>query len=110
MLLHESTPEQAIVAVDSPNLELIPAHIDLVAIEIELVDTPNRETMLQSALSSIEGKYDYILIDCAPSLGLITLNALTAAHTVIIPYSVNILRLRDWANYSIPLKASKNPQ
>jgi chromosome partitioning protein len=85
VLLHESTPEQAIVAVDSPNLELIPAHIDLVAIEIELVDTPNRETMLQSALSSVESKYDYILIDCAPSLGLITLNALTAAHTVIIP-------------------------
>lgn len=77
--------EDAIVSTDSPNLDLLPAHIDLVAIEIELVDKPNRETMLRQALADIKDDYDFIFIDCAPSLGLITLNALTAADTVIIP-------------------------
>ena len=64
---------------------VIPAHIDLVAIEIELVDKENREYMLKTALESVKDKYDYILIDCAPSLGLLTLNALTAADSVVIP-------------------------
>ena len=66
-------------------MDLIPAHIDLVAIEIELVDKDDREYMLRKALAPIKEQYDYILIDCAPSLGLLTLNALTAADAVIIP-------------------------
>ncbi len=78
-------PEEAIVKSSSPNVDIIPAHIDLVAIEIELVDKENREYMLKQALESIKDKYDYILIDCAPSLGLLTLNALTAADSVVIP-------------------------
>ncbi|GAA4061812.1 AAA family ATPase [Flavobacterium cheonanense] len=78
-------PEEAIVKSTSPNVDIIPAHIDLVAIEIELVDKENREYMLKQALESIKEKYDYILIDCAPSLGLLTLNALTAADSVVIP-------------------------
>jgi chromosome partitioning protein len=69
----------------SPNVDLIPSHIDLVAIEIELVDKENREYMMKQALEGLREKYDYILIDCAPSLGLLTLNALTAADSVIIP-------------------------
>jgi len=69
----------------APNVDLIPAHIDLVAIEIELVDKKQREYMLQKILSPIIDDYDYILIDCAPSLGLLTLNALTAANSVVIP-------------------------
>jgi chromosome partitioning protein len=68
-----------------PNLDIIPAHIDLVAIEIELVDKDEREYMMKKALQEIKNDYDYILIDCAPSLGLLTLNALTAADAVIIP-------------------------
>ena len=64
---------------------LIPAHIDLVAIEIELVDQDKRESMLKNAITGLKEQYDYILIDCAPSLGLLTLNALTAADSVIIP-------------------------
>jgi len=64
---------------------LIPAHIDLVAIEIELVDKDNREYMLKEAVKGLKEVYDYILIDCAPSLGLLTLNALTAADSVMIP-------------------------
>ena len=74
-----------IVQTSSPNLDLIAAHINLVAIEIELVDKDQREYMLKKALDPIKDQYDYILIDCAPSLGLITLNALTAANSVIVP-------------------------
>lgn len=85
ILEHSHKPEDAIVKSSSPNVDVIPAHIDLVAIEIELVDKENREYMLKQALASIKDKYDYILIDCAPSLGLLTLNALTAADSVIIP-------------------------
>ena len=85
VLEHTVTAKDAIVTTNSPNLDLIPAHIDLVAIEIELVDKTNREMMLRKALEPIKDDYDYIFIDCAPSLGLITLNALTAANSVIIP-------------------------
>jgi chromosome partitioning protein len=85
ILEHSNTPKEAIVKSTSPNVDVIPAHIDLVAIEIELVDKDNREYMLKEALASIKDDYDYILIDCAPSLGLLTLNALTAADSVIIP-------------------------
>lgn len=69
----------------SPNVDLIPSHIDLVAIEIELVDKEEREYMMRKSISHLRDEYDYILIDCAPSLGLLTLNALTAADSVIIP-------------------------
>jgi chromosome partitioning protein len=85
VLEHSNTPEEAIVKSSSPNVDVIPAHIDLVAIEIELVDKENREYMLKQALEKIKENYDYIVIDCAPSLGLLTLNALTAADSVIIP-------------------------
>ena len=70
---------------NAPNVDIIPAHIDLVAIEIELVDKEEREYMLKKAIIAFKIRYDYILIDCAPSLGLLTLNALTAADSVIIP-------------------------
>ena len=85
LLEHSNSAKEAIVKTDTPNLDAIPAHIDLVAIEIELVDKDNREYMLKNALQDIKDNYDYILIDCAPSLGLLTLNALTAADAVIIP-------------------------
>jgi chromosome partitioning protein len=70
---------------NAPNVDIIPAHIDLVAIEIELVDMDEREYMLRRAIDHLKSSYDYILIDCAPSLGLLTLNALTAADSVMIP-------------------------
>ena len=76
---------EAITTTSSPNVDIIPANIDLVAVEIELVDVENREYMLKNSLNKVINKYDYILIDCAPSLGLITLNALTAADSLIIP-------------------------
>ena len=79
------TIEQAILSTESPNLDIIPSHIDLVASEIELVDKNAREYRLKEALEGIKAKYDFIIRDCAPSLGLITLNALVAANAVIIP-------------------------
>ena len=85
LLEHSISAKEAIVPSNSPNVDIIPAHIDLVAIEIELVDKPKREYMLKEALKEIKDDYDYILIDCAPSLGLITLNSLVAADSVIIP-------------------------
>ncbi|WP_276166232.1 ParA family protein [Zobellia alginiliquefaciens] len=85
LLEHTKNAKEAIISTDSPNLDLIPAHIDLVAIEIELVDKDQREYMMKKAISDLRDSYDYILIDCAPSLGLLTLNALTAADSVIIP-------------------------
>ena len=85
VLEHTSKAADAIVGTTSPNVDIIPAHIDLVAIEIELVDKEDREYMLKNALEPIKDQYDYIIIDCAPSLGLLTLNALVAANSVIIP-------------------------
>jgi len=85
LLEHTISAKETIIPTDSPNLELIPSHIDLVAIEIELVDKDEREYMLKKAIAALKNDYDYILIDCAPSLGLLTLNALTAADSVIIP-------------------------
>lgn len=85
LLEHTAQIEETILSTTVPHLDIIPSHIDLVAIEIELVDKSQREFMLKKALESIKDKYDFILIDCAPSLGLITLNALTAADAVIIP-------------------------
>ncbi|WP_108246650.1 ParA family protein [Muricauda brasiliensis] len=85
LLEHTMSVEEVTISTDSPNVDLVPAHIDLVAIEIELVDKDNREYMLKEALKNLGDKYDFILIDCAPSLGLLTLNALTAADSVMIP-------------------------
>lgn len=85
LLEHAVPVTEMIINTESPNLDLIASHIDLVATEIELVDKEEREFMLKKALEPIKDKYDYILIDCAPSLGLITLNALTAANSVIVP-------------------------
>lgn len=85
LLEHTAAIHDTILNTSVPHLDLIPSHIDLVAIEIELVDKNQREFMLKKALKEVTDHYDFILIDCAPSLGLITLNALTAANSVIIP-------------------------
>tara|TARA_Y100000991_G_scaffold81052_1_gene61186 strand:- start:656 stop:1414 length:759 start_codon:yes stop_codon:yes gene_type:complete len=85
LLEHNCSAQDAVLNTSAPNVDLIAAHIDLVAIEIELIDLEEREYMLLKALQTIKEEYDYILIDCAPSLGLLTLNALTASDSIIIP-------------------------
>ena len=85
LLEHTVKISDTIIKTKSPNVDLIPSHIDLVASEIELVDKEAREYMLKKTIEKIKNQYDFILIDCAPSLGLITLNALVAANAVIIP-------------------------
>jgi len=85
LLEHTEKANNIIIKSNTPNLDIIPSNIDLVAIELELVNHPSREFMLSKALNEVKDLYEYIIIDCAPSLGLITLNALTAANSVIIP-------------------------
>ena len=75
----------ALIQTEIANLHMIPSHINLVGAELELVDSPNRESALKDALAVIRNNYDYIIIDCSPSLGLITINSLTAADSVMIP-------------------------
>ncbi|RZJ32834.1 MAG: ParA family protein, partial [Flavobacterium sp.] len=72
---------------------LIPSHIDLVGAEIEMINYPNREAVLKNILEGIQDNYDFIIIDCSPSLGLITVNALTAAHSVIVPVQCEFFAL-----------------
>ena len=73
------------IQTENPNLDIIPAHIDLVGAEIEMISLPNREQMMRHALKQVREDYDFIIIDCSPSLGLITVNALTASDSVIVP-------------------------
>jgi chromosome partitioning protein len=84
-LTEDIDPTTAILTSEMQNLFLIPSHIDLVGAEIEMLNLPNREKMLKNVIGKIRDQYDYILIDCSPSLGLITVNALTAADSVLIP-------------------------
>ena len=84
-LLEKATIQESILNTTSPNLDLLPSHIDLVGAEIDLVHLKGRETKMRTMINNVKSKYDYIIIDCAPSLGLLTLNALTAANSVIIP-------------------------
>jgi chromosome partitioning protein len=84
-IIEEVEPHNIILKTTTPNLDLIPAHIDLVGAEIEIINFPNREKLMRKVIQKIKDQYDFILIDCSPSLGLVTVNALTAADSVIIP-------------------------
>lgn len=84
-ILNEVHPADIIIPTKTPHLDLIPAHIDLVGAEIEMINLPGRESMLRKVLEKIRDRYQFIIIDCSPSLGLVTVNALTASDSVIIP-------------------------
>ncbi len=84
---------EVILKTEIPNLDLIPSHIDLVGAEIEMISYPNRENVMKGLLEAVKDQYDFIVIDCSPSLGLITVNALTAAHSVIVPVQCEFFAL-----------------
>ncbi len=91
MLMETCEAKQIILPTMIDNLSIIPSNIDLAAAEVDLVNVPSRESALKRALSAIQNDYDYIFIDCPPSLGLITLNALVACTGVIIPIQSEFL-------------------
>ncbi len=84
-IINEANPIDIIMKTETPNLYLLPSHIDLVGAEIEMIHLPNREKKMREVLEKIKDSYDFIIIDCSPSLGLVTINSLTAANSVIIP-------------------------
>lgn len=84
-IIEDVNPKTAILKTETPNLYLIPSHIDLVGAEIEMINLPQREHKMKEVIEKIRKEFDFIIIDCSPSLGLITVNALTAADSVIVP-------------------------
>ena len=92
-MINNAAARDVVLKTDIPNLDLIPSHIDLVGAEIEMINYPNREMVLKQLLESVRSNYDFIIVDCSPSLGLITVNALTASDSVIVPVQCEFFAL-----------------
>lgn len=92
-LVNNLEPEDAIYETETPNLHLMPSHINLVGAELELASREDRAFVLKQIIDQVKEEYDYILIDCLPSLGIITINALTAANTVLVPVQCEFFAL-----------------
>jgi chromosome partitioning protein len=108
-LIGEVPAGQAVCRVaDHDDLDLIPTHIDLIGVEVELVSAPKRENFLAKSLKSLRKNYDYIFIDCPPSLGLLTINALTAADSVIIPMQCEYFALEGLSQLVRTIRLVKN--
>jgi chromosome partitioning protein len=91
--VNKSLVKDVILTTEIEHLSLVPSHIDLVGAEIEMIHYPSRESVLKKILDPVKKNYDFIIIDCSPSLGLITVNALTAAHSVIVPVQCEFFAL-----------------
>ena len=98
----------ALVQTEIPNLHLIPSHINLVGVEIEMLETENRESILSKAIAPVRDEYDFIIIDCSPSLGLITINSLTAADSVLIPVQPEFFALEGLGKLLQTIRLVKN--
>src|ERR1700751_4146913 len=92
-MVNNTPVRDVILKTEIPNLDLIPSHIDLVGAEIEMINYPNRENVLKGILDVVRDKYDFIIIDCSPSLGLITVNSLVAADSVVVPVQCEFFAL-----------------
>jgi chromosome partitioning protein len=107
-LINQIDPRTAIVDTSTSNLDIIPSHIDLVGAEIEMLNIDARESILKRILTPLKADYDYILIDCSPSLGLITVNALTASDSIIIPVQCEFFALEGIAKLLNTVKIIKS--
>lgn len=92
-MVNEAQAKDVILKTSLPYLDLVPSHIDLVGAEIEMINYPNRENVLKYILEPVKNDYDFIVIDCSPSLGLITVNALTASDSVVVPVQTEFFAL-----------------
>ena len=107
-MVNEAEARDVILKTSIPHLDLIPSHIDLVGAEIEIINYPNRELVLKKILESVSGDYEFIIIDCSPSLGLITVNALTAADSVVIPVQTEFFALEGLGKLLNTVKIIQN--
>mgnify|MGYP002623813972 FL=1 len=107
-IVNKADIRDAIYTTDIDGLDIIPSHIDLVGAEIEMLNMENREKIIKQILTPIRDEYDYILIDCSPSLGLITVNSLTAADSVIIPVQCEYFALEGISKLLNTIKIIKN--
>lgn len=107
-IVDEVDARKVILKTEIDNLDLIPSHIDLVGAEIEILNLPNREKVLKNALKEIKLEYDFIFIDCSPSLGLITVNALTASDSIIIPVQCEYFALEGLGKLLNTVKIIQN--
>jgi chromosome partitioning protein len=103
-LVNGAHPKDVILKTSNPNLDVLPSHLDLVGAELEMINMPNREYLLKSTLEKIKDDYDFILIDCSPSLGLITVNSLVAADSVMIPVQCEYFALEGLLNPSLEIE------
>ncbi|MBI3720773.1 MAG: ParA family protein [Sphingobacteriales bacterium] len=107
-MVNQSIIKDVILKSDIPNLDLVPSHIDLVGAEIEMINYPNRENVLKELLEPIKNDYDFIVVDCSPSLGLITVNALTASDSVIVPVQCEFFALEGLGKLLNTIKIVQN--
>lgn len=107
-MVNEAAAKDVLLKTDIPNLDLIPSHIDLVGAEIEMINYPNREGVLSKILEPIREEYDFIVIDCSPSLGLITVNALVAADSVVVPVQTEFFALEGLGKLLNTIKIVQN--
>lgn len=107
-IINEVDISEAIQKTDTPNLDLLPAHIDLVGAEIEMINLQDREFKMKAVLDQVRDQYDFIIIDCSPSLGLITINALTSADSVIIPVQCEYFALEGLGKLLNTIKIVQN--
>lgn len=107
-MVNETPASEVILKSDVPNLDLIPSHIDLVGAEIEMINSPNRENVLKNVLELVRDDYDFIVIDCSPSLGLITVNSLVAADSVVVPVQCEFFALEGLGKLLNTIKIVQN--
>jgi chromosome partitioning protein len=107
-MVNEADAKEVLLKTDIPHLDLIPSHIDLVGAEIEMINFPNRESALKRILEPIRDDYDFIVIDCSPSLGLITVNALVASDSVVVPVQTEFFALEGLGKLLNTVKIVQN--